>query len=163
MQPLISFVAAYLFIGIVFLEALYLLAFHRDRFRGLLVATLLLGGVAFLLSLVANRFIQDPRPFIVGGFKPLIHSSTDNGFPSDHTLLLAATAAITMVASRRAGLLGLVGAILVGLARVYVGVHHLADIIGSLVIVAIASLVYLGIVHVWKTRSPASSGQDASS
>jgi len=152
MQAVISFVAAYLFIAVVLLEGLYLLAFHRDCIRELLVATLMIGGGAFLLSLVANHFIQDPRPFIVGGFKPLIHSSTDNGFPSDHTLLLATTAAIVMVASRPAGFLGLALAVLVGLARVYVGVHHLTDIIGSLVIVGLASLVYLGAVHAWKAR-----------
>lgn len=150
MQGVFVFVARYLFIVIVFLEAAFLLLCHRKRWRMLLVAAAIIGGVALVLSLVANRLVQDPRPFVVGGFKPMIPSSMDNGFPSDHVLLLAATAAVTMVASLGAGLLGLLGAMLVGLARVHVGVHHLADVIGSLVIVGVAGGVYAGLVWAWK-------------
>jgi len=115
-----------------------------------LVAVLVIGGVAFLLSLLANRFIQDPRPFVAGRFTPLIPSSTDNGFPSDHVLLLSAAAAVTMVVSPAAGLLGAVGAVLVGLARVYAGVHHLADIAGSLVIVGMSGGLYAGVASAWR-------------
>ncbi|MGA2975936.1 MAG: phosphatase PAP2 family protein [Spirochaetia bacterium] len=110
----------------------------------------MIGVLAFLISLVANRLIQDPRPFVEDGFTPVISSSRDNGFPSDHVILLATTAAITTVANPIAGFLGFLGAVIVGLARVYVGVHHLLDVIGSLAIVAFASGVYVGVIRLWR-------------
>ena len=142
MQDLICFIAEKFFIIILAVEGLYLLLVHRSQWRELMITALVIGGLSFFISLVANRIILDPRPFIVQGFTPLIHSSTDNGFPSDHTLLLAATAAILMTVSKRAGLLGFLGAFIVGFARVYVGVHHVLDIIGSVVIVELVALSY---------------------
>lgn len=150
MNEIVNFSARYLFIVVVFLEVVFLVLRHRRRWRELIIAAAIIGAVAFFASLVVNRFIQDPRPFVVGRFTPMIPSSTDNGFPSDHVLLLAATAAVTMVASLGAGLLGLLGAVLVGLARVCLGVHHLADVAGSVVIVGIAGGVYAIVVGVWK-------------
>lgn len=150
MQAIIVFAALYLFVVILALEAIYLLVRHRSRWQELLAATIIIGAVAFVISLIANRLIHDPRPFVVGGFKPLIPSSTDNGFPSDHVLLLSTAAAVTMVASYRVSLLGFFCAVLVGLARVYVGVHHFADIAGSIVIVRIAAAVYAGLIRVLK-------------
>ena len=145
MERIIAFAAEYLFIAILAAEACYLAAVHRARWRTLIVGALVIGGVGLLLSLIAGRFIQDPRPFVADGFRPLIHSATDNGFPSDHTLLLGTSAAVTILANREAGIIGLLAAILVGLARVYCGVHHLADIAGSLVIVGMASAAYAGL------------------
>lgn len=139
---MICFFAAKLFIIILILEGLYLFIFHRDKWRDVIIATLMIGGAAYLLSFIANMTIQDPRPFIAQGFTPLIHSSKDNGFPSDHTLLLATAAAILLTLDKRAGLIGLLGAVIVGFARVYVGVHHVLDIVGSIVIVGLAFAIY---------------------
>jgi len=149
-QALIAFTSQYLFVTVILLEALYLLVFQNRRWKALLAATLVIGVLAFLISLVANRLIQDPRPFVEDGFTPVISSSRDNGFPSDHVILLATTAAITTVANPIAGFLGFLGAVIVGLARVYVGVHHLLDVIGSLAIVAFASGVYVGVIRLWR-------------
>ncbi len=55
MQAIISFIAT------VIIEGLDLLAFHRDCIRDLFVATVLIGGVAFLISLAANRRPDLPR------------------------------------------------------------------------------------------------------
>jgi len=143
MNELIAFSARYLFALVVLAEALYLFLFHRRQWKRLLIATIVIGGGSFLASLLLNRIVQDPRPFIVQGFTPLIPSSSDNGFPSDHTLLLSATAAITMIANPWAGAAGLLLAIAVGLARVYAGVHHVLDIVGSLFIVGFISAAYL--------------------
>ncbi len=143
MDAIIAFTARYLFIPIALMEIGYLLLFHRKNWKALFIAALVIGGLSFGISLILNAVVQDPRPFIVQGTTPLIPSSTDNGFPSDHTLLLSATAAITMTVNPWAGVTGLALALLVGLARVYAGVHHLADIVGSLFIVGFVSAAYL--------------------
>jgi undecaprenyl-diphosphatase len=152
-RVLIAFVAEYLYIGILVSEALYVSLIYRNRWKELLSATLFISLIAFAISLIANRIIEDPRPFVVSGVQPLISSSSDNGFPSDHTLLLAATAAVILVVSRGVGILGLIAAFAVGMARVYARVHHIEDVLGSMAIAMIAFGLYEGIIWVWKTRN----------
>ncbi len=142
MSVIVAFVAEYLPFGIVALEVLYAFIASRSRLRELITAALCIGLVALALALVAHRFIEDPRPFVASGARPLIHSSTDNGFPSDHTLLLGISAAVILVVNRRMGLLALLAAFVVGVARVYAGVHHIQDVLGSLAIAMIAFGAY---------------------
>ena len=152
MRVAIAFVAAYLYLGIVVLEGLYLLLSFRNRWEKLLSAALFIGLTAFVISLAANRTIEDPRPFVVSGVAPLIPSSTDNGFPSDHTLLVAAAAAVILTVSPGMGVLGMLAAFAIGMARVYAGVHHVADVLGSLAIAAAAFGLYEGLIRLWNLR-----------
>src|SRR5207253_11016900 len=118
---------------------------HRDvpgqqrKLVELIIAIICIGVLAFLLAQAGTHLIISPRPFQESGLPPLIPSSVDNGFPSDHTLLLAVAAAVITLVNWRWGLLFWGLAIIVGLARVYAGVHHLTDVAGSLMI---ASLSY---------------------
>ncbi|MDA8427449.1 MAG: phosphatase PAP2 family protein [Treponema sp.] len=153
MDSIVRFTAQYLFLVVVAAEGAYLLAYHRREWLRLFLAAAAIGGLALLISRIAGALIQDPRPFVVVGFTPLIHGSTDNGFPSDHTLLLAAAAAVTLIANRRAGLVGALFALIVGLARVYAGVHHLLDIAGSFFIVALSGAIYALSVRLLRRRA----------
>ncbi len=143
MQAFIAFVARYLFFVIILAEVIYIVAFQRRRLLELILASVFIGGLSLAFAFLLHGIVQDPRPFVVQGTTPLIPSSADNGFPSDHTLLLSATAAITMIANPWAGMVGLLLAVGVGLARVYAGVHHMLDIVGSLFIVGFVSAAYL--------------------
>jgi undecaprenyl-diphosphatase len=78
----------------------------------------------------------------MGHFTPLITHAADNGFPSDHTLLVAALAMTLWFYDKRLSWWVWLVAILVGLARVVSGVHYLTDIIGSIVIVLIVGVAY---------------------
>ena len=151
-DSLIIFTARYLFIGVVGLALLFLVLSRPRRPLELLIAAVVIGGVAYLLSVVGTNLISDPRPFLVSGQPPLIPSATDNGFPSDHTLLVATVAALVSLVDRRAGIgLGLI-ALVIGLARVYTGVHHLLDVFGSFLIVGIALGLYLAGRQIWRNR-----------
>ncbi|MFA5096753.1 MAG: phosphatase PAP2 family protein [Candidatus Omnitrophota bacterium] len=104
---------------------------------------LILGCVYLPLALVifelAGQFYYNPRPFAVGGFEPLIPHKADNGFPSHHTLAAAIPAAMVFVFSRRAGYGLWALAVFTGLSRIYAGLHHGIDILGS-VLIAITAL-----------------------
>jgi undecaprenyl-diphosphatase len=138
MDFIASFVAQYLYILVLALVLGYLVWQHRARWLELAFAAVFIGGVAFLLAKITGLWISDPRPFVVTGQPPLFPHDITNGFPSDHTLLVAAVAAVVALANWRVGLVVWALALLIGLARVYAGVHHLLDIAGSLVLVAIA-------------------------
>lgn len=94
-----------------------------------------------ILGFVANHFYNNPRPFVVGHFAPLIAHDADNGFPSDHVLVAAGIAAIVFVFHRTTGIvLGLIAA-LIAVSRVYVGVHHAFDVISSFAIAVMSTWV----------------------
>ena len=102
-----------------------------------------------VLLVVAGLVYYDPRPFVVGHFTPLIPHVPDNGFPSDHTLLCSATSSIVFFYSRKMSAVLWLLTALVGASRIYTGVHHLTDIIASVMMAAVVS--YL----VWKFVLPA--------
>lgn len=101
--------------------------------------------LTFLASLVAAHVYYDPRPFMVSKHAPLLAHASGNGFPSDHALLGAALAAWVFRYDQRLGSLLFGLTFVVGLTRVYAGVHHLVDILGSIAIAGlVAFLVYMG-------------------
>ena len=107
---------------------------HLVIFAGLVLL------LVFLVSLLAGVLYYDPRPFVVGHSTPLIPHKPNNGFPSDHVLWSAAIAAIIFPGSRYLSLVLWLLTAAVGIARVYVGLHHATDVIGSMVIAAVLQL-----------------------
>jgi undecaprenyl-diphosphatase len=140
-NSLIIFAASYLYLIVVVLA---LGAFWRltgqEKLQVALIALVAL-PLAFVLAKLLGLVIISPRPSIADHIQPLIRVSTDNGFPSDHTLLAMAAAMLVFVFNRRMGALLLVLAAFVGAGRVLAGAHHPIDVIGSTVIAAIAVTV----------------------
>jgi undecaprenyl-diphosphatase len=71
------------------------------------------------------------------GVTPYFSSSTDNGFPSDHTAFSAVIALAVCAFSRKIGIGLIVLALVIGSARVIAGVHHGQDIIGGFLLGAL--------------------------
>ena len=109
---------------------------NRRQFLILVIA----GGIlSIVLAKIAGKIYDDPRPFIKDGVVPLFTASHDNGFPSDHTLLASFIGFAVLFYSKRLGIALLIIAVLIGWARVYAGVHHFTDVIGSFVITGLAA------------------------
>jgi undecaprenyl-diphosphatase len=112
-----------------------------------------LGGAA--LGLLGNVIVSDlwfrDRPFVAhpGVVHLIVHHPADASFPSDHSAALAGIAVGLFAFVRWLGVVGIVWALAVGLARVYVGEHYPGDvlggyalgIVGGLIAVAIARLI----------------------
>lgn len=109
--------------------------------------------LSFALSRIAGALYYNPRPFVVNGTEPLIPHAPDNGFPSDHTLLFAALAAIAWHFDKRVSVGLWIAAVGVGAYRVYASVHHPLDILGSIGIALIGtSLAYAIISALWNHK-----------
>lgn len=137
MKIIVELCAYYLFLLPIVLMLVILL---RDRDYSWLEKIILLLGSAILsygLAKIANHFIIDARPFLRDGVVPMIKSSRDNGFPSDHTLISAWAGWLAFSLRRRYGVILLILAGVVGWSRVFAGVHHLSDVLGSFVIAAV--------------------------
>lgn len=143
MNSLIIFSAKYLFLLSLFLFAWYFFMSSRELRRKIMNFGVFLLPLSYLLGLLSRSLYENPRPFVLENFEPLISHAADNGFPSDHTLLLASLAVLITFFHRKLGVTLWVITILVGVSRVMAGVHHLTDILGSIAIALIsAGLVY---------------------
>lgn len=134
MELVIIFGAKYLYLAIVAVALWYVWQQPSEkRFRIILCACIAL-PLTYVVAKLMSSLYYDPRPFVVGNFTPLLPHAPDNGFPSDHTLLSAAVAAVIFFFYRKLGLALFIIAFLVGMARVAAGIHHTIDILGSIVI-----------------------------
>jgi membrane-associated phospholipid phosphatase len=134
---------------------------HHDTLTPATLARLvLLAILAFAAATLLTHVISDPRPYLVEHTQPLTAVATDNGFPSDHTLLAAFLTASLWWIARRALPYFAAGTFVVMLARLGIEAHHTLDVLGSVLIVLVAALTVARIPlpaawSSWRSGSPA--------
>ena len=141
MNTLIVFGAKYLFLVIPVINLWVWWQLPKERRLSFAVQVISAGVLALILAKVSGHFISSPRPYIAQHLTPLIAASTDNGFPSDHTLLSATLALLVFMVRRPIGAVLLVLALCVGVTRVLALVHSPIDIVGSFGIALVAVLL----------------------
>lgn len=94
------------------------------------------GIVTELLRFVWAR----PRPFVALGFTPLVSESSAS-FPSGHATFFFALALAIFYFNKKWGTWFLVLSLLVGVGRIFVGVHWPSDIVGGIVVAYLSFLV----------------------
>lgn len=105
------------------------------------------GGLSTILGLLIVQAISHvwdrPRPFVaLHHFHKLIAHPADASFPSDHvTGSVALASALLLFGRWRSGAIALVVALLIGVARVMVGIHWPTDILGAIGVGAFAAIV----------------------
>ncbi len=134
MTALIIFSAKYLvYVGVV-VAAAFFIFLPRAKQKRLALYGIIALPATYIVAKLLSLLYYDPRPFVVAHTIPLVPHAPDNGFPSDHTLLLAAIASVLYPYSKKASWTMWVITIVVGFSRVAVGIHHSVDIIGAGVI-----------------------------
>lgn len=117
---------------------------HSTTDRWGAVAALLASGLGLLVNQVIGHIVSRPRPFTAypGATHLLVPASTDSSFPSDHAVAAVAIAVVTLAVHRRVGAVVLAAALLLCVARVYVGAHYPGDVAaGALIGVVSAAIV----------------------
>jgi len=103
----------------------------------------LFGGLVsrFIFVSLLRYFIHRPRPFEALGFAPLI---SENGwaFPSGHVSFFFALSFILLAFNKKWGIYFLAFDLLMGIARVFVGVHWPTDILGGIVVGYFTFLIF---------------------
>lgn len=134
MHELVTIVANYLIaVPVVAIVVVWLRLSVKQR-KELIVFAIIAGAISLLLAKLGDYLFYNPRPFVEGHFQPYFAHGSDNGFPSGHTLVASFLALVVWRYNKKIGQLLLLLAILIGLARVIAGVHHVIDIIGALVV-----------------------------
>jgi undecaprenyl-diphosphatase len=143
MDIIFIFGAKYLFLLVFLIAGIYFLRQPRATQKKMVIFALITIPIIYILATLAAYLYFDPRPFVVGNFLPLIPHVADNGFPSDHVLMVSAIASVVYFFNKKVGLILFGISTLIAISRVYVGVHHFVDVLASMLISIItASLVY---------------------
>lgn len=138
---------------IVTLAAILFLFIHHDMLRSKspvaeflrkwkeIVFVFFSGGIAWLLATILKLIVRTPRPFtIFANVQPLFPEPTF-AFPSQHTVFFAAVGISIFLIHKKAGVLFIVFALMIGVARVMAGVHFPIDILGGFIIGGLISFV----------------------
>jgi len=148
------FGAKYLHLLVILAAVAWFLVQPKSRKKEILIIACIAVPLVLIVSKATSHFYYNPRPFVVGHFKPLIYHKADNGFPSHHALLVFFISTLVFVFSRRAGLLLGVLALFVGFSRVYAGLHHPIDVAGSMLISIISvTLAYVLVKYLRKLKN----------
>lgn len=152
MDTVAVFIAQYLYLFVSLTGVIFFFLHPRKIQKSMIVCGVIIALFAYIASRIAGFLYYDPRPFVIGHFIPLIAHAPDNGFPSDHVLLTGAIAMVIWFYNKKLSFALWTVALLIGWARVYGGIHHVADIAGSIAIVLAAGGVYALVMS--KRRKP---------
>lgn len=140
-DALAVFGAKYLFLAVVAIGLIVFIRQDGPTRRRIVFLAAFSWPTIFIIAGLLSLFYRNPRPFVEHGFTPLIPHEPDNGFPSDHALLCAAIASTLQPFHKQAALAAWLLTLLVGFSRVYAGVHHPIDILGSMIIAALTTVM----------------------
>ncbi len=113
------------------------LAYFYRRQNGFRIFTDALLAALFsrlILTEIIRFFYEKPRPFEVTNVYQLVNHSSGGAFPSGHAAFFFALAAAMFLYDRFWGSVFFVGAVLISVSRVIVGIHWPADILGGAVV-----------------------------
>jgi undecaprenyl-diphosphatase len=153
-NSLVIFEAKYLILLVVVIAGVFFLNQDREEKKRMIILGIISFPLAYIFAKIGSHFYFDARPFAVGNFTPLIPHVADNGFPSDHTLLAAAFSSVVYFFNKRTSLWLWILTAFVGISRVLAGVHHIADIVGSMVFAILATaLAHMALKRIMDRKS----------
>lgn len=121
----------------------------KTRKCGIMVLAALL-VMLVINNIILKNIIARSRPYatypeLVEDIANLIHVPKSYSFPSGHTVSAMAVAFTILTQHKKMGVVALVCATLMGLSRLYVGVHFPTDVYGGMIVGGlIALLVWFG-------------------
>lgn len=160
LDPIVKFIThsgdhGYLWIALL----LILLCIPKTRKAALIgAATLILTYI--ITNLCLKPLIGRTRPYeVIEGLTRIIEKQSDRSFPSGHTANSMAVGVSLWLVSRKYSLMNdaklyfpvsagwavLIWSVLVGLSRLYVGVHYPTDVLGGAIIAIVNAALVFGI------------------
>ncbi|WP_082174380.1 undecaprenyl-diphosphatase [Bacillus sp. FJAT-27231] len=105
--------------------------------------TVFTSALALCVNAVIHLIYYHPRPFVSHHVHQLVPHAADSSFVSDHAVLVFAIAWTVLFRNDRLKYPIFIWAILVGLSRIYVGVHFPADVLGSILLACMTSILVM--------------------
>ncbi len=123
------FIAKY---GVFIIPVILVFLLIRKDYKNFLFVGLSI-ALALLVGYITKDLFYHPRPFAMGIGYDLVRDDNSSSFPSNHTVAMFALSTSLMLTNKRLiGIFSLILAFLVGISRVYIGVHFPLDILGGI-------------------------------
>ncbi|ASV69580.1 MULTISPECIES: undecaprenyl-diphosphatase [Cytobacillus] len=143
LNPIIVFIAEYTVILLALITLMYW--FTRKTKHRYMVMT---AGFTFILAEIIGKFVVSKlhfnyQPFVeLDNVNQLIDKTANNSFPSDHTILFFSFCIVFWLFNKK-NVLWPILSVLVGISRIWVGVHYPFDVItGALIAIICAIIMY---------------------
>lgn len=137
------FIAEYMvyFLAIVVITIWFI---RSKRNRMMVLCATITFIIAEIIGKIAGKLHSNYQPFAeLSNVNKLISKAVDNSFPSDHTILFFSFCVSFWLFRKGLWFLWVVLSFIVGISRIWVGVHYPADVIGGAFISIIsATIVY---------------------
>ncbi len=137
--------------GYLLLVGLFIfLIFHKDKKQGVrdLFAVLVSAVTAYVLVKIAKEFLPNPRPFeVLNDANILYEHGGGDSFPSGHATFFSALATALYFYHKKIAFWYAIGALLIGLSRIAVGIHWPVDILGGYIL---GGIIGAGVYFVYK-------------
>ncbi len=128
----------YLLVGILLTWLIWDFLFRKERYQKTIKIISLSLGAALFSRLIITELIRwlyyRPRPFVSNQVNQLISHSASGSFPSGHGAFFFALSTVIYFYNKKAGLLFFLASFLIGLARIFVGLHYPSDILAGALI-----------------------------
>lgn len=122
----------------------------RALHQRLVVAAAAAAVAALTVGALIGTLHAEARPFVTdASTRLLIRHAADNSLPSDHALVSFGVAGTLLWWRRRLGIVLAVVGLLIGIARVYVGVHWPGDIVAGAVVGLLIGSIAAATVPWW--------------
>ena len=143
LNPIMIFIAEYL----VYFLVLYVIAClvsGKKQNRIMILCAVISFGIAEIIGKLVGKIYANHQPFAeLANVNQLVEHAVDNSFPSDHTILFFSFCFTFLFFRKKLASLLVGSAILVGLSRIWVGVHYPGDVaVGAIIGIASAAAVY---------------------
>lgn len=126
----------------IFTVLFYFLSSPQERlnYRRSFLRAILIIVVAYLISQLIGLIYFRERPYVAHPIvNQLVIVYSQKSFPSDHTTLAFALSFAIMKIDRKIGILFFIFACLIGIARVFGGVHYPLDILAGFLVAILST------------------------
>ena len=151
LNPVFIFIAEYFLYLLIIVLVLYLFK-DNGKHRVMVLAAVVSCLLAVILGKITGQFHYNVQPFVtLENVNQLIEKEVNNSFPSDHTILSFTICMMLFLFDKQKIYFLLVG-LLVAVSRVWVGVHYPFDVLTSIVISIVATLIVSAIFKKFITK-----------
>jgi undecaprenyl-diphosphatase len=127
LNPFFVFIAEYALYLVIGIAIIYL--FTNNYNRLMVLYSIMAIFIAEVFGKLAGLVHQNNQPFAeLANVNQLIEKTVDNSFPSDHTIIVFALCFSFWICKKGWNSLWVLLAILVGISRIWAGVHYPGDV-----------------------------------
>ncbi|MFE4145190.1 undecaprenyl-diphosphatase [Peribacillus sp. YIM B13472] len=143
LNPFFVFIAEYMIFFLVLAVLMFLFS-RRNKNRIMVICAFITLVISELLAKIAGQFHSNNQPFAeLPNVNRLVEKAVNNSFPSDHTIIFFSFCITFWLFKRGWGILWVILAVLVGISRIWIGVHYPADVlVGAIISIVSATSVY---------------------